>query len=111
MQRRVPLILAVAVLGVAAVSTAALAGVQVGPGGPNAQVGVYTEPTGNEGNPPGRDVEPVGGGGAAPSADTGAGGQLPFTGFVLLPLVMAGSLLALGAVALRRRAGDSPVPA
>ena len=111
MTRRVSLILAVAVLGVAAVSTAALAGVQVGPGGPNAQVGQYVLPEPPvliERPPPDRIILPSGDGG---TADVGAGGQLPFTGLLLLPLVMAGSLLALGAVALRRRAGDSTVTA
>lgn len=59
--------------------------------------------------PPTQVTKPVTVEGPAPSADVGAGGQLPFTGLLLLPLAMAGSLLVLGAVALRRRADDSPV--
>jgi hypothetical protein len=85
MTKRVALILTVAVLGVAGVSTAALAGAQVGSSAPNAQVGEYVEQV-----PP----------------SVAAGGQLPFTGLMLLPLLMVGVLLVLGAYALRRRASD-----
>ena len=91
-----------ALLGVAAVSTAALAGVQVGPSAPGAQIGQYVETTGGGGG------LPTGGGEVA---EIGAGGALPFTGVVLLPLLMVGIVLILGAVALRRRANASPVTA
>ena len=93
----------VALLGAAAVSTAALAGVQIGPSGPNAEVGQYVDPGGGGGGNPPDEINVIN--------ETGAGGELAFTGFVLLPLIMVGVLLILGAVALRRRAGDSPVPA
>ncbi len=97
-------------MGAAVVSTVALGGVQIGPSAPNAQVGEYISPdvTGGGEGPAGQ------AGSAAPSADVGSGGELAFTGLVLLPMVMVAVVLILGAVALRRireDAGDAPVPA
>jgi hypothetical protein len=40
--------------------------------------------------------------------DPGQAGELPFTGLMILPLLMIGVLLILGALALRRRQGHSP---
>ena len=118
MIRRVSFVCVVASLGVAAVSGVALAGVTIGPSAPTSEVGAYVDPSGGGGanDPSGND--PSGGGGANENnpgsgivPESGAGGQLPFTGLVLLPLVMVGVTLIFGAVALRRHAGNSTVPA
>src|SRR5687767_9112067 len=99
MHKRFQLILIAALLGLATVAAVALGGVQIGPSDPNAQVGQYVI------------TEIIGGGqtpaAQAPSAEGGAGGELAFTGLVLLPMIMVAVALILGAVALRRFSGDA----
>lgn len=81
---------------------------QVGPGGPDAQVGEYVGP---------QEIEPIqqGGqdknpslGGPGPSKEVGEAGDLPFTGLWLLPLAALGITLALVGFAVRRRRDASP---
>ena len=43
------------------------------------------------------------GGGSAPAASVGGGTGLPFTGFLAIPVLLAGALLLVLGIALRRR--------
>ena len=77
-------------LAVAMLSPSASAQV-INPGGtPNAQVDEY--------------IGPEGGGGAQGEGGVGAAGQLPFTGLMILPLVLGGvALLVIGSAMRNRR--------
>ena len=111
MGARLALTLVAAILAMAAFAPSASAQ-QVGPGGPNAQVGEYVGPT--------QEIDPTGSGGEAnnpslagggPTGEVGASGKLPFTGLWLVPLAVLGITLALVAVAVRRRNDPSAAAA
>ena len=110
MGARLAVTLVVAILAMAAFATAASAQ-QVGPGGPNSQVGEYVGPT--------QEIDPTEGGGQqqnpslageGPSGEVGTSGKLPFTGLWLVPLAALGITLALVGLAARRR-HDTPAAA
>jgi hypothetical protein len=125
MLRGISVALAVALLAAGVAASFAIAGVDVGPGAANSQIAQYVEGqagTGQQGAGGGGGGQSAGGGQSggqagslqadrapvAQPSNSGAGGELAFTGLLVLPLALIGVALILGALAIRRRTSDSP---